>query len=376
MIERELREIKRRFRPERSNIPRIVGCLVNSNKQIVSRINQPMAVGESIVSEMLLNVMKKTLSGSLGTNLTDVRFSTKQVSDSPEHHLLMRLRESELKDAEALDAFYAKVTESVSFEGNYAILLAGDVYDVMTKSSDGEGMDSTEVFSYIVCAVCPVSDTPEALSFKEADSLFHSDYVSSKLASPELGFMFPAFDDRRTNIYGALYYTRSISEKYPAFSEAIFGNTAPMPPKMQKTAFSELLTEALSEECTLDLVSSVQGQIAEMIQAHKDSHDPEPLVLTKSTVKTVLEGCGVGEERIEQVGKAIDESFGINAELTPKNVVSVNKFELKMPEVSVKVNPEHRNLITTQTIGDAKYVMIRVSGPVEINGITISIDEE
>ncbi len=375
MTERELREIKRRFRPERSNIPRIVGCLVNSAKQIVSKISQPMAVSESTTAEMLLGVMKKTLSGSLGTNLTDVNFSTKQVSESEEHKLLMRLRDSELKDAEALDSFYARVIDSISFEGNYAILLANDVYDVVTRSSDGEGGDSTQIFSYVVCAICPVKDTPEALSFKEADSLFHTAYVSSQLASPELGFMFPAFDDRCTNIYGALYYTRSIAEKYPTFTENIFGNTAPMPPKAQKATFSELLTEKLSEDCSLELVCSVHNQIAEMIESHKESKDPEPLVLTKATVKTVLEGCGVGEERIEEVGRAMDESFGINAELAPKNVVSVNKFELTMPEVSVKVSPEHKNLISTQVIGDAKYVMIRVSGPVEINGITINIDE-
>ena len=62
MTEKELREIKRRFRPEHSNIPRIVGCFVNSNKQILYRISQPMTLGDSTVSEMLLGVMKKTLS--------------------------------------------------------------------------------------------------------------------------------------------------------------------------------------------------------------------------------------------------------------------------------------------------------------------------
>ena len=51
MIERELREIKRRFRPERSNIAKIVGCFVNENKQIIYRINQPVEFSDSVISE-------------------------------------------------------------------------------------------------------------------------------------------------------------------------------------------------------------------------------------------------------------------------------------------------------------------------------------
>ena len=69
MNEKELREIKRRFRPDRSNIPNIVGCFINSSGQIISRFNQSILLTENDESEELLAVMKKTLSGSLGTNL-------------------------------------------------------------------------------------------------------------------------------------------------------------------------------------------------------------------------------------------------------------------------------------------------------------------
>lgn len=375
MTEKELREIKRRFRPERSNIPRIVGCFVNENKQIISRISQPLGLGDSAVSEMLLRVMKKTLSGSLGTNLNDIAFSTKQVSDSEEHALLMQLRKSELRDSEVLERFYERVMEALSFEGNYVILLANDIYDVPTKHSDGEGGDSTAQFSYIICAICPVKNTPEALAFRESDSMFHSAAQAALLASPELGFMFPAFDDRSTNIYGALYYTRSIAESYSDFTERIFGSTAPMPPKAQKAAFAEVLSDALSEECSFEVVRSVHAQIDEMIESHKESRDPEPLLITKSAVKSVLAYCGVADEKIEKVAEAFDDSFGTNAALTPKNIVSTKKFELSLPEVSIKVDPEHRDIVSTQTVNGEKYVMIRVTGGVEVNGISISFDD-
>ena len=319
MTEKELREIKRRFRPEKSNISKIVGCFVNSNKQIIAKIEQPIQFSDSVVSEKLLNVMKKTLSGSLGTSLCDISFTTKQVTDSEEHHLLMKIRDSELKDTESLNVFYNRIVESINFEGNYVILLANDIYDVFERKNEGEESSSSERFSYIICSVCPVKNTPESLTFREADSLFHTLDASALLSSPELGFMFPCFDDRKTNIYNALYYKRSITESYPEFCSSIFGKDAPMPPKVQKAVFNECLADTLSEECNFDVISSVHTQICEMVEAHKESRNPEPLTITKATVTTVLESCGIGEEKINKISEQLDEKFGINAELSPKN---------------------------------------------------------
>lgn len=375
MTEKELREIKRRFRPEKSNIPKIVGCFVNGNRQIISKISQPIGL-ESVVSEKLLGVMKKTLSGSLGTNLTNIEFSTKQVLEGGAHKLLTTLVKSKLTDTEALDAFYTKVTESVSFDSNYVILLANDVYDVFTHGSDGFESGSSEQFSYVICAVCPVKSMPEALSFKEADSLFHAFSENAILASPELGFMFPAFDDRKTNIYGALYYTRSIAESYSDFTERIFDAKPHMPPKAQKETFNGCLSSVLADECTCEVVRSVHSEICEMLEAHKESRDPEPLVITKATVKTMLAGCGIDDEKLEALDRSFDENFGKGAELSPKNIISVNKFEVETPEVKIKIDPAHRDLVSTQVINNVKYLMIRVDGAIEVNGININIEKD
>ena len=374
MIERELREIKRRFRPERSNIAKIVGCFVNENKQIIYRINQPVEFSDSVISERLLTTMKKTLSGSLGTNLTNIDFSTKQVLESEKHKLLMKLRETHLSDSEALESLYSLIIESLSIEGNYVILLANDIYDVFEYGKEGEKGESNEVFSYLVCAVCPVKNLPEALTFKESDCLFHAMSISGILSSPELGFMFPTFDDRKTNIYGALYYTKSLAENYPDFARNVLEYEAKMPPKAQKAAFDSCVSDALSEECSYEVIRSVHTQISELIEQHKQSKDPEPLTITKATVKTVLENCGVAEEKLEKLDTALDESFGKNAEISPKNIISPRKFELATPDVKIKVDPEHRDLVSTQVINNVKYVMIRVEGEVEVNGIAINIE--
>ena len=317
--------------------------------------------------------MKKTLSGTLGTNLTDIEFSTKDVLEAPEHKLLMALRDSHLKDEAALSTFFDKVTESVHLESNYVILLANDIYDVYTKESDEDSGSST-TFSYVVCSICPLKDTDSGLSYREADRLFHTAEARAILTRPILGFMFPTFDDRMANIYHALAYSKDIASTNEQFFSSVFGKEAPMPPKVQKSTFDYCLKDALGDECSLDVVRSVSAQIAEMVEMHKETKDPEPLTLNKAIVKGMLENCGISEKTVESFGERMDESYGKNAELTPKNVVVTNKLDITLPDVKITVKKDKEHLVSTQVIGGKKYIMIEAQDGVEVNGVPIKID--
>ena len=374
MTEKDLREIRRRFRPDKNNITNIVGCIVNSEKNIVANFTQPLATTSTEETEKLLAVMKKSLSGTLGTNLLSMDFSTKQVESGEEHGLLMKLRSSCLKDKEALNTFYQKVISSVKFDGGFAILLAYDVYDVFTYSKSGAKDDvSAQMFPYIICSVCPIKPLNTGLYFRNDDNLFRSVSVQTLLCSTQVGFMFPSFDNRAANIYSALYYTRDISNVYPQFIETVFNVDLPMSASEQKQNFSSCLKETLSAECDFEVVKTVHEQVAEMIEEHKNSGDDEPLSLSIETFKTVLQYCGVDQEKVDSFGEKFDEQFGKNAEIVPKSIVDVNKFRLETADVSIKVNPERKDLVSTQVINGVKYIMIRAEGGVEVNGFDIEI---
>lgn len=374
MNDKELREIRRRFRPDKSNITAVRGCFVNDSKEIIAQFSQSILLSNFKESEQLLAVMKKSLSGSLGTNLLDVEFSTKQVMEGEEHALIMAMRKSELKDDAAVNEFYKRVVESVKMEGNYVILLACDNYDVFSYTTDGEKEDSFEVFSYIICSICPIKQLSTSLYFKETDNLFHSLDAETVLSNPKIGFMFPTFEDRKANIYHTLYYTKDISDVQPEFVNRIFNSELPMPAAQQKETFDECLKETLESECDYEVMRSVHEQITEMVQLHKDAKEEEPLTLTKESLKNVLQYCGVDEEKVEAFGKKYDESFGENVQLAPKNIVTLNKFELNTPDVTIKVNPERKELVSTQIINGVKYIMIKATDGVEVNGVNITIN--
>ncbi len=105
MNQKELNEIRRRFKLDKNSISKIFGCYVNSNKEIISWIDASMGLMQQEEQEMYLGLLKKTLSGALGKNLVDITFSTAQVADSDEHRLLQTMRQTELKDPASREEF-------------------------------------------------------------------------------------------------------------------------------------------------------------------------------------------------------------------------------------------------------------------------------
>lgn len=153
MNQKEINELRRRFRPEKSAISRVYGCYVNSSKEIVSDLDESLGMMPQEESEKYLSLLKKGLSGSLGKNLIDIVFSTQQVVDSEEHRLLTTLRDSQLKDNEARQTFYRKVIDSLDMgDSSYLLLLVCDSYDVTHRGKDDslQADASDEVFTYIV----------------------------------------------------------------------------------------------------------------------------------------------------------------------------------------------------------------------------------
>ncbi len=378
MNEKEIAELRRRFRSDKTSINRIRGAYVNEKREIISELDQSTALLSETECDELLAVLKKTLSGKLDTNLIPLHFTTNQVMESEEHKLLSRLRETALTDSEIVHTFYQKVMDTLEIKGNYMILLAYDSYDVFSYRKDGAGKDdeSSEVFRYILCAICPVNMAKPTLSYYVRENCFRNVVADSVVSPPALGFMFPAFDDRTTNIYGALYYTRATDDSHKEFVDAIFNTgTLPMPAAEQKDTFRHVLAESVGDDCSLPVVRSVHAQLNQAMEEHKASKEPEPLAVDKYAIREMLSFTGVPEERINTFEKKFDESFGQGATLAPRNLVDTNRFELKTPDVLIKVNPARADLVETRVIDGVRYVMVRADQGVEVNGVDVRIDE-
>ena len=259
----------------------------------------------------------------------------------------------------------------------FLILLAHERYDVPFKARDGARLeDGSEVFSYFVCAICPVKPGKELLSYIAEEKTFHNRSAGWAAGMPEMGFLFPAFDGRRTNLYNCLFYTHSSGADNQPLIDALFHVQPPMPADEQRDTFSGVLRNALDDECSLAVVQQVRQEIKDRIDAWQEAKSDDPLVVSGDELKDVLESCGVSEEKRMQFGAQFDESFGGGAVLNPRNLIDVKKCVVKTPDVSITVNPERPDLIETRTLGGVRYILIKADEGVELNGIDLAKEAE
>ena len=378
MNEKEIGEIRRHLRRDRSNMTAIYGCFVNDNKEIIAEYRASTGIMSENEADKYFAILRKALSGSVGKNLIDLTFKTSQVAGSPEHELLMKLRETKLQDEELRMTLYKKIIDNLVLEGNYLILLGCDSYDVPFKSKDDslQNDSSDETFTYLLCAVCPVKQTKPNLHYVPEEKTFHDGAMNQPVSAPELGFLFPAFDNRSTNIYNALYYTHNTKENQDALIEAVFNTPIPKPAAEQKKCFEALLATALGEECSMDVVQTVHEQLCERMELHKESKVPDPLLIDKGVLTDVLASCGVSEESVAKFSIQYDEAFGFEAELHPKNIIDSKHFEIHTPDIAIKIDPTRTDLVETRVIGGVKYIMINADEDVEVNGVSIHFQKE
>jgi hypothetical protein len=318
-------------------------------------------------------IFKKTLSGSIGKNLINMDFPIDSEFNGGTQQFLLRLRDSELKDETLLNEFYDKVVQMYDFVGNYLILLLYAAYDVPGKTSDKIMMEdaSEEVYRYILCSICPVKLSKPGLSYHEETNQIQKRIQDWVVGMPNNGFLFPAFNERSTDIHSVLYYSSDSEELHQDFVNQLLGCEVPMSAGGQKETFQALIVETLGEDCEYEVVKNIHEKLNEILEEHKEKEIPEPLILDKSEVKNLFAESGVDDERLNEFEKNYEKVTGEKVSLLAANVASTRVFEVKTPDVVVKVNPERSDLVTTKMVDGRKCLVIEITDQVEVNGITV-----
>lgn len=381
MLQKEIGEIKRRLTVEKNNISKIYGYFINKNKEKISSINTSFALCNETEAEQYLSLFKKNLSGTLGKNLIDIELATDFVTNGEEHKMLMKNLSSALSDDEAREKLFDTVIEGLSLEDkNYVVLLCLDKYDVPTKKHDAlpENDDKSfdTVFTYMLCCVCPVNEGKTALGYMPAEKEFKTCTSPQIIGNPEMGFMFPSFDDRQTNIYNALLYTKNPSDLRDGFVQTLFKADPPMSAPEQKEAFSSALAVALESSLSFDVVQSVHEQVREIVNEHNEQKKNEPLDFTANDVALILKSTGIDEEKAEQFKEKCIESFGNSPALNPVNIIDTKKFEVETPLVKITVDPEYTYSLETRVIDGVKYILVPAEDGVSVNGVSVNIPSE
>ena len=106
------------------------------------------------------------------------------------------------------------------------------------------------------------------------------------------------------------------------------------------------MEETLGDTCDIETVKNIHEKMNEIVQEHKE--DPEPVVLDKNEVKTIFASSGVANDRMEVFDQCFDATAGEATSLMMTNVYNPRSFEVKTPDVVIKVNPERTDLVNTK----------------------------
>jgi hypothetical protein len=373
MTRKEINEIKSQFTLQDCGILKMCGCYVDGEKEKVTKLNETFLNLPEEEKHKYFDIFKKTLSGTPGKNLIDMRFTMDSYADTGARSFLYKLRDSELKDEQLLDEFYDKVITSYDYPGNYLILLIHQVYDIPGRTTDGIEMEdaSDEVYNYLLCSICHVTLSKPGLGYHEEDHAFHNQEQSHMVDVPDVGFLFPAFHDRSEDGDSVLYYSKDADDFQQSFLGYVLDCEVPLPAGDQKETFQTLVTETLGEECSYETIKNIHENLNEMIEEQKGN--PEPVSLDKTQVRDLLEKSGVAQNRLENFEEHFENAAG-DVSFLASNIAETRKFEVKTPDVVVKVNPARTDLVETMEIEGKKYLVIQIDEHLEVNGIIVNPD--
>ena len=371
MTKQEISEIKKLLTPKNCSITRICGCYVDGEKNKKTELKQAFLALPEEEMFKYFEILRKNLSGTLGKNLLTLEFPLKSEEEGGAQEFLLRLRDSKLKDDALLEEYYDRIIANYEYVGNYLILIVHDVYDVPGRTSDGIDMEdaSDEIYEYILTCICPVELSKPGLSYNAVENTFQNRIRDWVVSLPETGFLFPAFTDRSTDLHSALYSSKDPEELNDGFVSELLGCPLPLSAGDQKETFQALIEETLGEDCGIELVKNIHDRLTEMAEEHKE--EPEPLVLDKNEVKTILADSGVSNEKLEEFDRHYDETAGEATSLLASNVMNTRTFEVKTPDIVIKVSPDRTDLIETRNINGQECLVIRLDGGVMVNGITV-----
>lgn len=427
MNKKEVLELKRRFKKDSATFTQLVGCYVDCNHNKICKFGGKFLTLEEDEYYKYLEIANKVLSGTLGNNLLNLEFPREEEEVGGRQQILMALRDSKLEDETLLDTYYDLVIDTYDEAGNYLILLYLDSYDVMTRTTDNINVDeSEEVYTYLLAAICPVSLSKPGLGYLEDEKRIGPRVRDWVVGAPDTGFLFPAFNDRSTDIHSTLFYTKNTKEPHSEFMANGLGCGVERTATEQKMAFHSIVRNVLGaeDESTEDILLDIQQNLSDMVDDFVETHDDDDVfVLDKDTINKVLTESNVSEEKASRIEKSVDEAFGekmpaaenvIDTKALIANEIRVEKLaledqvgtltlqlnekntqleertsqllekqeeidnyiaETKTYDVVLRVKPEKASQITSQVINGEKCLVIPMKDDehATINGVNTTV---
>ena len=393
MNKSDVLELRKRLKKESCTISRMAGCYVDAYKNKVLKLNENFLNLPEEEFNKFLDVAKKTLGGSVGNNILELDFPEEEENPGGRQQFFAGLRGSELKNEELLDRLYDLVIENYQHVGNFLILVFRDTYDIMTRTTDKLKLDeSEEVYEYLLVSVCPVALSKPGLGYREDENRIGARIRDWVVCPPELGFLFPAFNDHGADIHRVDYFVKDPKNSQPEFAEAVLGCNAKRTAEEQKKTFTAIVKQAYGsdEDKAKQALVDIQESMNIRVENAKEEA-PERLsasiVLDENIINEILEENEIDKAPAEAIKEICREEFadeqpaiehlidkktlkeGLREKKERELVKEVAELKQKLDtaaDVVLCISPDKEELIREQIIDDQRYMLIPINDNEEI----------
>lgn len=370
MDKRAVNEVKKCFQKNDCRVDRMRACYVNEDKEKLETMHDTFLALQDEEMFKYCEIFRKSISGKFGRNLFNIEFPISEEQPGGHQSFLYRLYKSELKDDDMVQEFFDKVIESASLPGKYLIILIHGVYDIPKKTTDGLTLSdaSEDVYSFILCSICPVGLIKEGLCYDSSAGTFLNRSDDWAVQKPETAFLFPSFNDRSTDIHEALYYSKSPKERHEEIALDILGAELPRAEGEQQSVFRELIEGTLEKDCDFDAVKNISEGIRQLIENAGESG----AYVDKSSLGRILSENGADEDRLKKFEAMYEEAMNDDGSpLIAENVTDTKNLVVKTDNMKLNVKSEVSDIVESRIIDGREYLLIPVSDNIEVNGIRI-----
>lgn len=375
MNKKEIAELKKNFTDESGLfvIKKLLMAFVNAENSVLCKNTMGYMTAEPCEKEMLLECLKKVISGTLGKNLVEYAFPNESYQEGGAQHTLYRVLSTGFEDDEATDEFLKRIAASADMGGNYAVISAVCTYSVPKKNKNDDILEDTDNdYKFIVTALCP-ANTGETGYFYDGgenniEKKCHPEMMIARV--PQDGFLFPVFSDRAADVNSVMYYTRSPKKPNLSVIEDVLEGTFSFSCNDEKEKFRSVVAQVCHDELSYSVITQVNDIIEDIVAQNKN--ETEPTMINAARLKSILGDAGISDERLEAVDAVYEAVVG-EFELTASNLIE-SKTTLAAESITVNIGKDATDKVRTMAIQGRKCLVIDLDDPtVTINGIDTKV---
>ena len=103
--------------------------------------------------------------------------------------------------------------------------------------------------------------------------------------APVHGFLYPAFNDRDTDLHSMLYFTKKPEDSHPELIEKLLGIPAPTSSVDQQHIFESIIAEVTDDKADFEVIKTLHENLKEILEFYS----PTPPIIAEKQER--LSGC-------------------------------------------------------------------------------------